>query len=67
MIALFPRVAVFDLTLGCYILPFQGMGEWNGFRVKPGMTGGSGIFVFKQQPPTVQGAKEYGIACGDVI
>ena len=27
IIALFPRVAVFDLTLGCYILPFQGMGE----------------------------------------
>jgi hypothetical protein len=31
IIALFPRVAVFDLTLGCYILPFQGVGEMEFF------------------------------------
>ena len=43
---LFPRVAFFELTLGCYILPFQGiLGLLNhvGFRVK----GRIGIFLSK--------------------
>ena len=32
--ALFPRVALLALTLGYYILPFQGMGEMDFFRLK---------------------------------